>query len=314
MNSTQAAPTGADGILQGKVAVVTGAGGGIGRDIALAMAREGARVVVNDIGASLNGEGRDAGPAQAVVDEIKALGGQAVANTDSVADAAAGRRMVEGALDAFGRLDIVVNNAGILRDGFFHKMADDQWDAVIKVHLYGSYHVSRAAANHFKEQESGCFVHMTSTSGLIGEIGQANYAAAKMGIAALSKSIALDMRKFNVRSNCIAPFAFSRMIASMPTDTPEQRARVDRLREMTPAKIAPLAVCLASDLAADTTGQIFAVRNNEIFLMSQPRPVRSVHRGEGWTPRSVADHALPALRAQYHSLDRSGDVFRWDPI
>ena len=314
MNSKQAVPAGAEGILQGKVAVVTGAGGGIGRDIALAMAREGARVVVNDIGAALNGEGRDAGPAQAVVNEIKALGGQAAANTDSVADAAAGRRIVECALDSFGRLDIVVNNAGILRDGFFHKMADDQWDAVIKVHLYGSYNVSRAAANHFKEQESGCYVHMTSTSGLIGEVGQANYAAAKMGIAALSKSIALDMRKFNVRSNCIAPFAFSRMIASMPTDTPEQRARVERLKEMTPAKIAPLAVCLASDLAADTSGQIFAVRNNEIFLMSQPRPVRSVHRGEGWTPRTVASHALPALRAQYHGLDRSGDVFRWDPI
>ncbi|MBP0623136.1 SDR family NAD(P)-dependent oxidoreductase [Cupriavidus consociatus] len=301
-------------MLEGKVAIVTGSGGGIGRDIALAMAREGARVVVNDVGASLSGEGTDDGPAQAVVNEIRALGGEAVANTDSVADAAAGQRMVECALDSFGRVDVVVNNAGILRDGFFHKMGDDQWDAVIKVHLYGSYHVSRAAAIHFKEQESGCFVHMTSTSGLIGEIGQANYSAAKMGIAALSKSIALDMRKFNVRSNCIAPFAFSRMIASMPTDTPEQRARVDRLKEMTPAKIAPLAVCLASDAAADTTGQIFAVRNNEIFLMSQPRPVRSVHRGEGWTPQAVASHALPALRAQYHSLDRSGDVFSWDPI
>ena len=314
MEKTQGAERSGQRMLEGKVAIVTGSGGGIGRDIALAMAREGARVVVNDVGASLSGEGTDDGPAQAVVYEIRALGEEAVANTDSVADAAAGQRMVECALDSFGRVDVVVNNAGILRDGFFHKMGDDQWDAVIKVHLYGSYHVSRAAANHFKEQESGCFVHMTSTSGLIGEIGQANYSAAKMGIAALSKSIALDMRKFNVRSNCIAPFAFSRMIASMPTDTPEQRARVDRLKEMTPAKIAPLAVCLASDAAADTTGQIFAVRNNEIFLMSQPRPVRSVHRGEGWTPQAVASHALPALQAQYHSLDRSGDVFSWDPI
>jgi NAD(P)-dependent dehydrogenase (short-subunit alcohol dehydrogenase family) len=314
MEKTQGGERSGQRMLEGKVAIVTGSGGGIGRDIALAMAREGARVVVNDVGASLSGEGTDDGPAQAVVNEIRALGGEAVANTDSVADAAAGQRMVECALDSFGRVDVVVNNAGILRDGFFHKMGDDQWDAVIKVHLYGSYHVSRAAAIHFKEQESGCFVHMTSTSGLIGEIGQANYSAAKMGIAALSKSIALDMRKFNVRSNCIAPFAFSRMIASMPTDTPEQRARVDRLKEMTPAKIAPLAVCLASDAAADTTGQVFAVRNNEIFLMSQPRPVRSVHRGEGWTPQAVASHALPALRAQYHSLDRSGDVFSWDPI
>jgi len=301
-------------MLEGKVIVVTGAGGGIGRDIALAMAREGARVVVNDIGASVAGEGSDAGPAQQVVDEIRAEGGEAAANTDSVSDARAAARIVATALDSFGRIDGVVNNAGILRDRFFHKMSDDEWDAVIKVHLYGSYHVSRAAAPHFKEQQSGVYVHMTSTSGLIGNFGQANYAAAKLGITALSKSIALDMRKFNVRSNCIAPFAWSRMIGSIPTETEAEKQRVDRMKQMTPAKIAPLAVCLASDAAADTNGQIFAVRNNEIFLISQPRPVRSVHRGEGWSAETVASHALPALKAQYHSLDRSSDVFSWDPI
>lgn len=301
-------------MVEGKVVVVTGAGGGIGRDIALAMAREGAKVVVNDIGASVSGEGNDAGPAQKVVDEIKALGGEAVANTDSVAEAVAANRIVQTALDTFGRIDVVVNNAGILRDRFFHKMSLDEWDAVIKVHLYGAYYVSRAAANHFKEQNSGNFIHMTSTSGLIGNFGQANYSAAKLGIAALSKSIALDMQKFNVRSNCIAPFAWSRMIGSIPTETEAEKARVERIKQMTPAKIAPLAVCLASDVSADTNGQIFAVRNNEIFLMSQPRPVRSVHRGEGWTPQSVAAHALPALKASYFDLDRSGDVFTWDPI
>jgi NAD(P)-dependent dehydrogenase (short-subunit alcohol dehydrogenase family) len=193
-------------------------------------------------------------------------------------------------------------------------MSAEEWDAVIKVHLYGSFYVSRAAATHFKEQESGCFVHMTSTSGLIGNFGQANYSAAKLGIAALSKSIALDMQKFNVRSNCISPFAWSRMIGSIPTETPEEQARVDRLKQMTPAKIAPLAVCLASDAAKDVNGQIFAVRNNEIFLMSQPRPVRSVHRSEGWSPQTVASHALPALKASFHELERSGDVFSWDPI
>jgi len=304
----------ADGMLQGKVVVVTGAGAGIGRDLALAMAREGARVVVNDIGASVAGEGSDAGPAQQVVDEIRAEGGEAAANTDSVSDARAAARIVATALDNFGRIDGVVNNAGILRDRFFHKMSDDEWDAVIKVHLYGSYHVSRAAAPHFKEQQSGVYVHMTSTSGLIGNFGQANYAAAKLGITALSKSIALDMRKFNVRSNCIAPFAWSRMIGSIPTETEAEKQRVDRMKQMTPAKIAPLAVCLASDAAADTNGQIFAVRNNEIFLISQPRPVRSVHRGEGWSAETVASHALPALKAQYHSLDRSSDVFSWDPV
>ncbi len=302
------------GMVQGKVVVITGAGGGIGRDFALAFAKEGAKVVVNDIGASVGGEGLNAGPAQSVVNEIKALGGEAVANTDSVSEALSAGKIVQTALDSFGRVDVVVNNAGILRDRFFHKMSVDEWDAVIKVHLYGAYHVSRAAATHFKEQNSGCYVHMTSTSGLIGNFGQANYSAAKLGIMALSKSIALDMLKFNVRSNCIAPFAWSRMIGSIPVDTPEQQARVDKIKQMTPAKIAPLAVCLASDDAKDTNGQVFAVRNNEIFLMSQPRPVRSVQRSEGWTPQTVLNHALPALKASYFDLDRSGDVFSWDPV
>lgn len=301
-------------MVEGKVVVVTGAGGGIGRDIALAMAKQGAQVVVNDIGASVSGEGNDAGPAQRVVDEIKAAGGKAVANTDSVSEPAAAQRIVETAVDTFGRVDIVVNNAGILRDRFFHKMSEPEWDAVIKVHLYGAYYVSRAAANHFKEQGSGAFVHMTSTSGLIGNFGQANYSAAKLGIAALSKSIALDMLRFNVRSNCIAPFAWSRMIGSIPTETDEEKARVERIKQMTPAKIAPIAVYLGSDAAKDVNGQIFAVRNNEIFLISQPRPVRSVHRSEGWTPESVAEHAMPALKASFFPLERSGDVFTWDPI
>ncbi|MBB4423838.1 NAD(P)-dependent dehydrogenase (short-subunit alcohol dehydrogenase family) [Bradyrhizobium sp. CIR48] len=297
-----------------KVVVVTGAGGGIGRDVALAMAREGAMVVVNDIGSSVSGEGEDTGPAQSVVNEIKVFGGQAVANTDSVSELASAGSIVQTALEAFGRIDVVVNNAGILRDRFFHKMSPEEWDAVIKVHLYGSFYVSRAAAPHFKEQESGCYVHMTSMSGLVGNYGQANYAAAKLGIAALSKSIALDMQKFNVRSNCISPFAWSRMIGSIPTDSPEEQARLDRLKQMTPAKIAPLAVCLASDVAKEVNGQIFAVRNNEIFLMNQPRPLRSVHRSDGWTPQTVAAHALPALKASFYDLDRSGDVFCWDPV
>jgi len=301
-------------MMEDKVVIVTGAGGGIGRDIALAMAREGAKVVVNDVGASMTGEGQDVGPAQRVVDEIRAAGGVAAANTDSVADAAAADRIVTTALETFGRLDAVINNAGILRDRFFHKMSVEEFDSVIKVHLYGSYFVSRAAANHFKEQQSGCFVHMTSTSGLIGNFGQANYAAAKLGIMALSKSIALDMQKFNVRSNCIAPFAWSRMIGSIPVETEAEKARVERMKQMTPAKIAPLAVALASDEGAGVTGQVFAVRNNEIFLMSQPRPVRSVHRGEGWTPETVAQHALPALKGSFYALDRSSDVFTWDPV
>ncbi|AOY95062.1 3-hydroxyacyl-CoA dehydrogenase [Cupriavidus sp. USMAA2-4] len=302
------------GMMQDKVVVVTGAGGGIGRDIALAMAAEGAKVVVNDIGTSTNGEGQDAGPAQRVVEEIQAAGGQAVANTDSVSEANSAARIIACAVDTFGRVDGVVNNAGILRDRFFHKMSVDEWDAVLKVHLYGSYYMSRAAANHFKEQEGGAFVHMTSTSGLIGNLGQANYSAAKLGLVALSKSIALDMQKFNVRSNCIAPFAWSRMIGSIPTDTPEQQARVAKIQQMTPNKIAPLAVYLLSDAAREVNAQVFAVRNNEIFVMSQPRPLRSVHRSEGWTPGFIAEHGMPALKAAFVPMERSGDVFCWDPV
>ena len=301
-------------MLKDKVIVVTGAGGGIGRDIALACALEGARVVVNDIGATVAGDGHDAGPAQRVVDEIRAAGGMAVVNTDSVSESASAARIVDTALQAFGCIDGVVNNAGILRDRFFHKMSAEEFDTVVKVHLYGTFFVSRAAAPHFKDQGSGCYVHMTSTSGLIGNYGQANYSAAKLGIAALSKSIALDMNKFGVRSNCISPFAWSRMIGTIPAETPDQKARVEKLKTMETVKIAPLAVYLASDASQAVTGQIFGVRANEIFLFSQSRPIRSVHRAEGWTPESIADHAMPAMKASFFPLDRSQDVFSWDPL
>jgi NAD(P)-dependent dehydrogenase (short-subunit alcohol dehydrogenase family) len=301
-------------LLEGKAVLVTGAGGGIGRDFALAMAAAGASVLVNDIGASVKGEGSDAGPAQKVVEEIRARGGTAAANTDSVADWACANRIVQAAMDSFGRLDVVVNNAGILRDRFFFNMSVEEWRAVIDVHLNGSFYVSRAAAPHFKSQESGAYIHMTSTSGLVGNLGQANYAAAKLGIAALSKSIALDMARYNVRSNCISPFAWSRMIGSIPTETEEQKARVEKLKTMETSKIAPLAVYLASDEARDVSGQIFAVRANEIFLMSQSRPLRSVHRAEGWTPETIGSHAMAALRAHFYPLERSQDVFSWDPL
>lgn len=300
--------------LQDKVVLVTGAGGGIGRELALALAAEGASVLVNDLGSSVAGEGQDRSRAQAVVDEIRAAGGEASANGDSVADWAAAHRMVEQALDTFGRIDAVINNAGILRDRFFHTMSADEWRTVIDVHLNGTFYVSRAAAPHFKAQQSGAYIHMTSTSGLIGNLGQANYSAAKLGIVALSKSIALDMAKFGVRSNCISPFAYSRMIGSIPTDTPEQQARVERLQRMQTHQIAPLAVYLASEAAREVSGQIFAVRANEIFLISQNRPVRSLHSGEGWTAQSIAERAMPALRGSFYPLERSPDVFSWDPV
>ena len=305
-------------LLEGKAVLVTGAGGGIGRDFALAMAAAGASVLVNDIGTSVKGEGSDAGPAQKVADEINdrfgGSGARAIANTDSVAQWESANNIVKTAVEAFGRLDVVVNNAGILRDRFFFNMSVEEWRAVIDVHLNGSFYVARAAAPHFKSQESGCYIHMTSTSGLVGNLGQANYSAAKLGIAGLSKSIALDMAKYHVRSNCISPFAWSRMIGSIPTETEDQKARVEKLKAMETAKIAPLAVFLASEEGRDVTGQIFAVRANEIFLMSQSRPLRSVHRAEGWTPETIGAHAIPALRAHFYPLERSQDVFSWDPL
>ncbi|MFN0041526.1 MAG: SDR family NAD(P)-dependent oxidoreductase [Burkholderiales bacterium] len=301
-------------MLEGKVVVVTGAGGGIGRDFALAMAVHGARVVVNDIGASVTGEGRDASPAQKVVDEITTAGGSAVANADSVADWNSANRIIQTAMDTFGRIDCVINNAGILRDRFFFNMSVEEWKAVIDVHLNGSFYVARAAAPHFRSANRGCYIHMTSTSGLVGNLGQANYAAAKLGIAALSKSIAMDMARYKVRSNCIAPFAWSRMIGSIPTDTDEQKARVEKLKRMETSRIAPLAVFLASDAAAEVSGQIFGVRANEIFIFSQNRPLRSVQRSEGWTPETIGNHAMPALKAHFYPLDRSQDVFTWDPV
>lgn len=301
-------------ILAGKVALVTGAGGGIGREIAIAMAKAGAKVVINDIGVSLSGEGGSATPAEETKQIIEQQGGHAAISTESVASWESAKRSVEAAIDAFGRIDIVVNNAGILRDVIFHKMTPEDWLAVINVHLNGSFFISRAAAEHFRKQQSGAYIHMTSTSGLIGNFGQANYSAAKLGIVALSKSIALDMARYNVRSNCIAPFAWSRMTSSIPAETPEQKARVAKLQKMTPDKNAPLAVYLASDKAAHITGQVFATRMNEIFLISQSRPIRSIHRSDGWTPETIAEHGMPALAPAFVPLDRSSDVFSWDPI
>ena len=301
-------------LLDGKVVIVTGAGRGIGRGVAMALADAGAKVVVNDLGASAGGEGDDTSPATEVVEEISAVGGEAVANFNSVAEWDSAHEIVQEAIDRFGRIDGLVNNAGILRDAIFHKMTEDNFDIVLKVHLKGSFNMSRACAPHFRQQESGSMVHMTSTSALIGNLGQANYMSAKLGIVGLSKSIALDMARYNVRSNCISPFAWSRLFGNVPTDTPEQKARVEIIKQMTPEKIAPLATALLSDAAKDVTGQIFAVRNNEIFLMSQSRPIRTAHTSDGWTPESVNERVLSAFKPSMYALDRTADVFTWDPV
>ena len=301
-------------LLEGKVALVTGGGRGVGRGICLAMAEAGAKVVVNDLGATLDGQLDNEQPAQEVVRAIQAMGGQAVADGGSVSDWLNAQQMVKTAVDHFGRIDSVVNNAGILRDVMFHRMSEPEFDAVVAVHLKGSFNVSRAAATFFKEQGSGSFVHMTSTSGLIGNFGQANYIAAKLGVMGLSKSIAIDMQKFGVRSNAVAPFAWTRMVNSIPNETPEQKKRVEGLMKLVPEKVAPFVVALCANEASHVTGQVFGVRNNEIYLFSQPRPIKTAHRGEGWTPEAVLATAIPMMQSSFFPLDRSGDVFTWDPV
>jgi NAD(P)-dependent dehydrogenase (short-subunit alcohol dehydrogenase family) len=301
-------------MLEGKVVAVTGAGRGIGREIALLCAREGAHVVVNDLGATADGEGADAGPAEEVVSIIRNGGGKAIVNGASVSDPAGATSIIEDAVKAFGRIDGVVNNAGILRDRIFHRLSEIDWKQVIDVHLNGAFLVSKAAAPYFKDQGSGSFVHFTSTSGLIGNFGQANYSAAKMGIVGLSNSIALDMQKFGVRSNCIAPFAWSRLIATIPATTPEEEQRVERMKTMSADKIAPMVASLLSDAAEGVTGQIFGVRKNEIFLFSRPRPIKTMQRSEGWTVQSIAEELLPAMKPVMGPLERSADIWPYDPV
>jgi NAD(P)-dependent dehydrogenase (short-subunit alcohol dehydrogenase family) len=300
-------------VLKGKVVVVTGAGRGVGAEIAKLAATEGARVVVNDLGGSEAGQGSDLGPAQQIATEINKAGGEAIANGANVASWDGAHELIAAALKAFGDVDAVINNAGILRDVMFHRMTEAEFDSVVAVNLKGCFNVARAVAGHFKEKQKGAFVHMTSTSGLIGNFGQVNYGAAKMGVAGLSKCIALDMAKFGVRSNAIAPFAWTRMVGTIPA-TPENAARLEVAKKMTPDKVAPFTVALVSDAAKDVTGQVFGVRRNEIILFSQPRPIRTVHTAEGWTPQKCIETALPALRGSFFKMDRSSDVFNWDPI
>jgi NAD(P)-dependent dehydrogenase (short-subunit alcohol dehydrogenase family) len=285
------------GVLQGKVVLVTGGGRGIGRECALLAAKEGASVVVNDLGASVGG------------DDL------AVSNSDSVSSMNGVKAMVEQAMDTFGGLHSVVNPAGILRDGMFHKMPDEDWDAVIEVHLRGAYNVTRATVEHFRNQGEGSYVLFTSTSGLIGNIGQANYAAAKLGVMGLSRIIAMEGAIKSVRSNIIAPFAWTRMIATIPVKDEASAARVERMKNgMRADQVAQLAVALASPEAHAVSGQVFAVRGNEIVLFDQPRPVRSVSRIEGWSPATILEQAVPSMAASFTDLGATASIFPYDPV
>ncbi|HEV7679856.1 MAG TPA: SDR family NAD(P)-dependent oxidoreductase [Candidatus Dormibacteraeota bacterium] len=303
--------------LEGQVILVTGAGRGIGRDAALLAAAQGARVVVNDLGSAVDGSSADRSPAEQVVAEIRAGGGEAVSSGDSVASAREAERIVTTALDSYGRLDAVVNNAGILRDREFDEMDPADFDAVVQVHLHGSFYVSRAAAPHLRRQGRGAYVHVTSSSALVGNHRQANYASAKMGLVGLSRSIALDMAQHGVRSNCVVPFAWSRMMGAVPetaTGAGDRAWWIDRLRAVGPDTVAPLIVFLASGLSDGISGQILGVRKNEVYLFSQPRPIRTVHRAGGWTPQDLAEQMRPAFAPSFTPLERSADVFAWDPI
>jgi NAD(P)-dependent dehydrogenase (short-subunit alcohol dehydrogenase family) len=304
------------GVLEGKVVLVTGAANGIGKECALQAAKEGAKVVVNDLGGGVSGDDEgSAGPAEKVVQQIKQAGGQAVSNSESVTSRPGVARMIEQAMDTFKGLHAIINPAGILRDTMFHKMSDQDWDQVLEVHLQGSYNVCRAAVGHFREQQEGSFVLFASTSGLIGNVGQANYAAAKMGIVGMSRILAMEGAQKNVRSNAIAPFAWTRMIATIPVKDEASAKRVERMKNMMRAdQVAQLAVALASPATKDVSGQIFAARGNEVFLMSQPRPVRGIGKVEGWTPETIANHCMPALKPSFHDLGATTSVFGWDPI
>jgi NAD(P)-dependent dehydrogenase (short-subunit alcohol dehydrogenase family) len=303
------------GLLDGKVVLITGGGNGIGRECALMAAAHGAKVLVNDLGGGVaGGDEGSTGPAETVAAEIRAAGGQAASNSESVTSMASVKGMIEQAKDSFGGLHAVINPAGILRDGMFHKLADADWDAVLEVHLRGSYNVTRASIELFREQQEGSYVLFTSTSGLIGNIGQANYAAAKLGIMGLSRIIAMEGAAKNVRSNIIAPFAWTRMIATIPVKDEASAQRVGRMRAaMRADQVANLAIALISP-GADTSGQIFAVRGNEVVLFSQPRPVRSAARLEGWSPETILEQALPSMKADFTDLGATASVFPYEPI
>ena len=285
--------------LKDRVAVVTGAGRGIGRGIALLLAEEGAAVVVNDLGGNVDGSGHSGTPAEEVVAAIKSTGGRAVANADSVADFKAAENIINTALKAFGRIDILVNNAGILRDRMIFNLSEEDWDSVIAVHLKGAFNCTRHASAEMRQQKFGRIISMSSTSGLYGNTGQANYGAAKDGIAGLTRVVSRDLGKYGITVNAIAPAAQTRMIATVPQKARELRAQrgvglpgqmisdISPLRA-DPDDVAPFVVYLATDAAKDINGQTFMVRGGVVSLLNYPAPARTITKRGRWTVEEIA--------------------------
>ena len=279
------------GLLDGKVAIVTGAGGGIGREHAFALAREGASVVVNDLGGSRDGTGGGSAMADEVVKEIVAAGGEAVANYDSVASVEGGRSILKTAVDAFDHVDVVVNNAGILRDKSFANTTEDMWDVVVAVHLKGTYCVTHAVYNHMKERGAGgVIINTSSTSGLNGNFGQANYGAAKAGIAGMTRCLAIEGVKYGIRCHILAPVALTRLTDDLPGfDNEKMKSR------MNPTLVSPPVVYLASDLAKDLTGKTFFVGGGRLAEMKvvTHTGVTKAEEGGLWTPEEIAAKMTP---------------------
>ena len=293
------------GLLDGKVILVTGGGRGIGRETALIAARHGAKVVVNDLGGDVHGAGADKAPAQEVADIIKAAGGEAVANTESVTDLRAVGRMVQQAMDTFGGLHGVANPAGILRDRMMSNMTEEEWDGVIEVHLRGHFNVVRATINHFRSQNEGAYVMFSSTSGLIGNVGQTNYGAAKMGIAALSRIVALEGARYSVRSNALAPGAMTRMTDSVPRSDEQAKAREAMRETQSPVRPAELTVALLTPAAKHISGQIFGAGGFNLSVFSQPRPIHTYARPSGWEVEGIIKDFFPRAEKDFTPLERT---------
>lgn len=300
-----------EGMLEGKVAVVTGGGNGIGREICKLMGAQGAKVVVNDLGTTVDGQGTSRSAADEVVDLIKAAGGEAAPNYDSVATPEGGQNIIQTAVDTFGKIDILVHVAGILRDRMIFNMSIEEWDAVINVHLRGAFCVNKPACVLMRAQKSGCIINFSSISGA-GNSGQANYSAAKAGILGLTRTVARDMAKYGVRANAIWPGADTRMTQTVPEAARQLRAERGlgdggpRPAERKPEHVASVVTFLATDMAQDITGWTVGIMGDRLSLIEDPRPVKTIFCPGGWTFDKVVEHWPSAFGLELRHLQRAG--------